>query len=59
VRSQDVAGITEFLRQREILVRPQRPPVGDCFRISIGTVAEMRTFMQAFADYLQQAGAAA
>jgi histidinol-phosphate aminotransferase len=59
VRSKDVQGVTRFLETRDILVRPQRPPVGDCFRVSIGTVAEMRRFMQAYADYLQQAGAAA
>lgn len=59
VRSRDVAGVTAFLKARGILVRPQRPPVEDCFRVSIGTVADMRRFMQAFAEYLQQAGAAA
>jgi histidinol-phosphate aminotransferase len=59
VRSKDVAAATEFLRQRDILVRPQKPPVGDCFRVSMGTVAEMRRFMQAYSEYLQQAGAAA
>jgi histidinol-phosphate aminotransferase len=59
VRAQDVAGATEYLKARDILVRPQRPPVADCFRVSIGTVDEMRRFMQAYSDYLQQAGAAA
>ncbi len=59
VRSKDVAGLTEYFRTRDILVRPQRPPVGDCFRVSIGTVEEMRGFLQVYADYLQQAGAAA
>jgi len=59
VRTKDPAAATEFLKVRDILVRPQRPPVNDCFRVSIGTVDEMRRFMQAYSDYLQQAGAAA
>ncbi len=59
VRSQDVGGIAAYFKSRDILVRPQRPPVGDCFRVSIGTVAEMRGFLQIYAEYLQHAGAAA
>ncbi|HEX7927203.1 MAG TPA: histidinol-phosphate transaminase, partial [bacterium] len=59
VRCKDVAGAVKFLETRDILVRPQRPPVGDCFRVSMGTVDEMRRFMQAYSEYLQQAGAAA
>jgi histidinol-phosphate aminotransferase len=54
VRAGDPAPLCEYLREQGILVRPQRPPVGDCFRVSIGTVAEMRRFMQAYGAFLDQ-----
>jgi len=57
VRSPDPAGVTAHLKARGILVRPQRPPVGDCFRVSIGTVAEMRRFLKALSEYPRLAGA--
>ena len=41
----------DWLKAHDILVRPQRAPVADCFRMSIGTVAEMRRFMEVWARY--------
>jgi histidinol-phosphate aminotransferase len=49
------AAVCEYLRQRGILIRPQRQ-TPDYVRVSIGTVAEMQRFLQAYADYLDQAG---
>ncbi len=46
--------VSEFLQARRILVRPQRAPVDDCFRVSIGRVEDMQRFMQAYALYLEQ-----
>jgi len=54
VRPPDVAAACAFLRERGILVRPQREPVADMFRLSVGTTADMQRFMAAFADYLAQ-----
>lgn len=51
VRPDDVQAATEYLKGHDILVRPQRGLVADCFRISIGTVAEMRRFMEAWSRY--------
>lgn len=51
VRPDDVHAAADWLKAHDILVRPQRPPVADCFRMSIGTVAEMRRFMEVWARY--------
>ena len=51
VRPDDPASAADWLRQHGILVRPQRPPVDDCFRMSIGTVAEMQRFMEVWSRY--------
>jgi histidinol-phosphate aminotransferase len=51
IRPDDAQGATAYLKEHGILVRPQRPPVDDCFRMSIGTVAEMQRFMEAWSRY--------
>lgn len=51
VRPDDARAAAEFLKAHDILVRPQRPPVDDCFRMSIGTVAEMQRFMEVWSRY--------
>ena len=45
--------VYEYLKDRGILIRPQRQ-LSDYFRVSIGTVAEMRRFLQVYSDYLAQ-----
>ena len=57
VRCPDPAEAAAHLKSRGILVRPQKPPVGDCFRVSMGTVAEMRRLMQALSEYPRLVGA--
>ena len=42
----------EFLKERGILVRPQKPPVAHAFRMSIGRGQEMERFMEVFSQYL-------
>lgn len=49
VRPPDVNAAFAYLKEHGILVRPQRPPAADCFRMSIGTVAEMQRFMETYA----------
>ncbi|MCH8888362.1 MAG: aminotransferase class I/II-fold pyridoxal phosphate-dependent enzyme [SAR324 cluster bacterium] len=51
VRPDDPQAAADYLRQHGILVRPQRPPVEDTFRLSIGTAADMELFMEVFARY--------
>lgn len=58
VRDAAPQGVFEYLKERGILIRPQRQ-TPDYFRVSIGTVAEMQRFLQAYAGYLDQAGSGA
>lgn len=58
VQPDDLQGAVGHLREHRILVRPQRAPVSDMFRMSIGTVEQMQRFMQVYADYLAGAGSA-
>jgi histidinol-phosphate aminotransferase len=51
VRPDDPHAAEDYLKGHDILVRTQRSPVADCFRMSIGTVAEMQRFMEAWARY--------
>ena len=51
VRPDDAQAAADYLKAHDILVRPQRPPVADCFRMSIGTVAEMQRFMEVWSRY--------
>jgi histidinol-phosphate aminotransferase len=51
VRPDDAQAAADWLKRNDILVRPQRAPVADCFRMSIGTVEEMRRFMDAWSRY--------
>ncbi len=51
VRPDDVQRAHAHLRDNGILVRPQRGVVADCLRMSIGTVAEMRRFMEVWSRY--------
>lgn len=52
VRPDDLAGAVGALRERGILVRPQKGAIADCFRLSIGRTADMERFMAAYDDYL-------
>ena len=54
VQAGDPQAATEFLKEHDILVRPQRPPVEQCFRVSLGTVEQMRSFLRAFSSYLDR-----
>ena len=51
VRPDNPRAASDYLRENGILVRPQRPPVEDTFRLSIGTAADMERFMEVFAGY--------
>ncbi len=51
VRPDDVQACHAYLKAHDILVRPQRAPVADTFRMSIGTVAQMRRFMEVYSQY--------
>ncbi|HEX9844634.1 MAG TPA: aminotransferase class I/II-fold pyridoxal phosphate-dependent enzyme [bacterium] len=51
LRPDDAQAAAAYLKEHDILVRPQRPPVADCFRMSIGTVAEMQRFMEVWSRY--------
>ena len=53
VRPDDRDGAFAWLRENGILVRPQKPPIGDTFRLSVGTVADMTRFMEVYSDYLR------
>jgi histidinol-phosphate aminotransferase len=59
VRPPDRDRAYEHLRKNKILVRPQSPPIGDTFRLSVGTVADMTRFMEVYSEYLQEAEGAA
>ena len=51
IRDAAPAAVYAYLKERGILVRPQRQ-LPDYFRVSIGTVPEMQRFLQAYGDYL-------
>ena len=53
VRPDDRDGACAYLRGNGILVRPQKPPIGDTFRLSVGTAADMTRFMEVYSAYLQ------
>lgn len=52
VRPDNAGRAFDYLRDNGILVRPQRGAVSDCFRLSVGTMEEMRKFMLVYAEYL-------
>jgi histidinol-phosphate aminotransferase len=52
VRPDDRDGAFAWLRDNGILVRPQKPPIGDTFRLSVGTVEDMTRFMEVYSAYL-------
>ena len=56
VRPDDVQGAFQALQAANILVRPQRGMVADCFRMSIGTVAEMERFISVYREFLAGRG---
>lgn len=58
VKPRDAKGACEFLLRRKVLVRPQKRPIEDTFRLSVGTVADMRRFIKVFAEYLKMGDAA-
>ena len=53
VRPDDRDGAFAYLRENRILVRPQKPPIGETFRLSLGTVADMTRFMEVYSAYLR------
>ncbi len=56
VRPDDRDAACAFLRRNAILVRPQGPPIGDTFRLSVGTVEDMTRFMEVYGAYLRAPG---
>jgi histidinol-phosphate aminotransferase len=55
VRDDDPERVYGYLKARDILVRPQRQ-APQYFRVSVGTVEEMRRFLQVYGEYLDQLG---
>ncbi|MDH4249327.1 MAG: histidinol-phosphate aminotransferase family protein [Deltaproteobacteria bacterium] len=52
IRPDSAAEACQFLESHGILVRPQKKPIADMFRMSIGTMPDMQRFMQVFSTYL-------
>lgn len=42
-----------YLKDQNILVRPQKAPIDHTFRLSVGTVENMKQFIQKYKDYLE------
>jgi histidinol-phosphate/aromatic aminotransferase/cobyric acid decarboxylase-like protein len=40
-----------YLKEQGILVRPMRPPLEQCFRMSLRKMDDMRHFFKVFGDY--------
>jgi histidinol-phosphate/aromatic aminotransferase/cobyric acid decarboxylase-like protein len=57
VQDGDPTAVFEYLKERGILVRPQRQ-APQYFRVSVGTVAEMQRFLSVYAGYLDRTRAA-
>ena len=55
VRPRDLAGTMAYLKENGILVRPQKTPIGDTFRLSIGPLPVMERLMEVYGRYLEQA----
>ena len=53
IRPRNLGEAVAYLKGRGILVRPQKPPVEDMFRLSIGPMSVMQGFMDAYDGYLQ------
>ena len=53
VRPDNVQAAFEYLKENGILVRPQRDSIADRFRMSVGTVEDMKTFMAVYARFLE------
>ena len=43
----------QFLKAHRILVRPMRPPIAHTFRISVGTLEQVRHFINVYSEYLK------
>ena len=56
VRTGNVEQATTFLREHSILVRPQKLPIADCFRLSVGREVEMQRFVEVYRAYLSTVG---
>jgi histidinol-phosphate aminotransferase len=54
LRPEDCTGAVAWLRERGILVRPQKGLASGCFRLSIGPLAAMERFMEAYGEYLNR-----
>ena len=46
------APAVSYLKEQGILVRPMRPPIENCFRISLRKMEDMQHFFKVFGDYL-------
>lgn len=53
VRPRNLESAVAHLRTHGILVRPQKPPVADMFRLSVGPVDVMEKFFAAYDKFLQ------
>ncbi|MFI5399714.1 MAG: hypothetical protein ACHQZQ_01510, partial [SAR324 cluster bacterium] len=56
IRDENPGAVYEYLKERGILVRPQRQ-LPEYFRVSIGTVPEMRRFLGVYGEYLAESRA--
>jgi len=56
IRDENPGAVYEYLKERGILVRPQRQ-LPEYFRASIGTVPEMRRFLNVYGEYLAESRA--
>jgi histidinol-phosphate aminotransferase len=54
MRPKDCTGAVAWLRERGILVRPQKGLASGCFRVSIGPLPAMERFMAVYAEYLDR-----
>ena len=50
------AAAVACLRERGILVRPQKGHAAGCFRLSIGPLEAMERFMAVYGEYLARNG---
>ncbi len=57
IRPRDLAAAVTHLKAQGVLVRPQKPPVADMFRLSVGRLDVMARFFDAYDSYLQTGGA--
>ena len=53
IRPRNLEAAVAHLKSRGILVRPQKPPVSDMFRLSVAPLDVMQKFFDAYDEFLQ------